>query len=184
MFLSWWRGLVRIADPKTRNTKGGKRWRFPRKLRYAARVEQLEDRVVPAGTTKLFLNIGAGATNIAAARSTVVPVFVDVDTLNGGAGGIQSTTFFIKYDPAVLSINEGTVTPGTPGSDVKLGSLLSTFPAGTYSVGTAAGFGTGVVGVGVTHSTTTFYTGTAGGHLVELDFHVLQTVPVGQTTLL
>jgi hypothetical protein len=84
----------------------------------------------------------------------------------------------------VLSINESTVVPGTAGSDIQLGDLLSTFPAGTYTVGTASGFAPGVVGVGITHATTTFYTGTAGGHLVELDFHVLQTIPVGNTTLL
>src|SRR5207249_5211430 len=62
--------------------------------------------------------------------------------------------------------------------------LLQSFPAGTYTVGTAAGFGSGIVGVGLTHATSTFYTGTAGGHLVELDFHVLQTIPVGTTTVL
>jgi hypothetical protein len=157
---------------------------MPRKLRYLARLEQLEDRVVPAGTTKVFLDVGANINNIAAARSATVPVFIDVDTLNGGAGGIQSATLYVKYDPTVLSINETSVTPGQPGSDIKLGSLLSSFPAGAYNVGTAAGFGSGIVGVGITHATSTFYTGTAGGHLIELDFHVLQTIPVGQTALL
>ena len=53
MFLSWWRGLVRTANPNIQNSKGGNRWRIPRKLRYAARVEHLEDRVVPAGTSPM-----------------------------------------------------------------------------------------------------------------------------------
>ena len=40
MFLSWWRGLVQMANPETKNAKAGNRWRIPRKLRYMARVEQ------------------------------------------------------------------------------------------------------------------------------------------------
>ena len=176
MFLSWWRSLVQTANPQNVKSKSANRWRIPRKLRYTARVEQLEDRVVPAGTTNAFLNAGPSLTNIAAARSATVPVFIDAGTLTGGAGGIQSGTFYVKYDPAVLTIDETT--------DIKLGSLLSGFPSGTYTVSSAAGFGSGTVGVGITHATSTFYTGTAGGHLVEIDFHVLQTIPVGQSTLL
>ena len=134
----------------------------------------------------MFLEVGGNTSNVSttAARSKIVKVFIDAGDLSAAAnaGGIQSGSFYVKYDPTVLSINESS--PGTAGSDVQLGDLLSTFPAGTYNVGTAAGFGPGVVGVGITHATTTFYTGTAGGHLVELDFHVLQTIPVGNTTLL
>src|SRR5207302_4861279 len=133
----------------------------------------------------VFLEVGGSASNtsVAAARSKTIKVFIDAGDLSASAnGGIQSGTFYVKYDPTVLSINESS--PGTAGSDVQLGDLLSTFPSGTYTVGTAAGFSSGLVGVGITHATTTFYTGTAGGHLVELDFHVLQTIPVGTTTLL
>jgi hypothetical protein len=185
MFLYWWRGLARTADPKNATSQGSRRWRFPRKLRYAARVEQLEDRVVPAGSTKVFLNVGANVTNIVAARSTTVPVFIDVDALNGGAGGIQSGTFYVQYDPNVLAINEATVAPGTTGSDIKLGNLLTaSVPAGTYQLITAAGFSSGIVGIGITNNGQAFYTGTAAGHLVELDFHVLQTINVDQTTVL
>jgi hypothetical protein len=156
---------------------------MPRKLRYAARLEHLEDRVLPA--TNVFLNVGPALTNIAAPRSATVPVFIDTGTLTGGAGGIQSATFYVRYDPAVLSINESAVAPGTVGSDIQLGSVLSSgLPAGTYKVGTATGFGPGIVGIGVTNNGAAFYTGTGGGHLVELDFHVLQSVPVSQSTLL
>ena len=134
----------------------------------------------------VFLEVGGNKSNTstAAARSKIVKVFIDAGDLSAAAnaGGVQSGTFYVKYDPTVLSINESS--PGTAGSDIQLGDLLSSFPAGTYNVGTAAGFGPGIVGVGITHATTTFYTGTAGGHLVELDFHVLQTIPVGNTTLL
>src|SRR5205823_4940154 len=83
MFLSWWRGLVQTANLRNNNSKAAKRWHIPRKLRYAARVEQLEDRVVPAGSTSFFLNVGP-LTNVTAARTTTVPVFVDVGTLTGG----------------------------------------------------------------------------------------------------
>jgi hypothetical protein len=152
-----------------------------------ARLESLEDRVVPATTpgTNVFLNAGALLTNVTATRTGVVPVFIDTGTLTGGAGGIQSATFYVRYDPAVLSINEDTVTPGAQGSDIQLGSLLSSIgSAGTYKVVTAAGFGPGVVGVGITNSGSAFFTGTAGGHLVELDFHVQKSASAGQSTLL
>jgi hypothetical protein len=144
--------------------------------------------VNPAGGVRssgtLFLEVGGNASNtsVAAAPSKTVKVFIDAGDLLGLAGGIQSGTFYVKYDPTVLSISEDN--PGAAGSDIQLGDLLTPFPAGTYSVGTAAGFGSGIVGVGLTHATHTFYTGTAGGHLVELDFHVLQTIPVDVSTVL
>src|SRR5205823_2085471 len=138
--------------------------------------------VNPAGGVRtpgtVFLEVGGNTSNtsVAAARSKVVKVFIDAGDLSATAntGGIQSGSFYVKYDPTVLSLDESA--PGSAGSDVQLGDLLKPFPAGTYTVGTAAGFGSGIVGVGITHATTTFYTGTAGGHLVELDFHVLQTI--------
>jgi hypothetical protein len=172
MFLSWW---YRLASKR----------RVSRTLPYLAKLEELEDRLVPAATTRVFLDVGPSNSSVFAARSMTLPVFIDVDTLSGSAvGGVQSATFYVKYDPTVLSINDATVTPGTAGSDIKLGALLSSFPAATYSLAPAAGSGTGLVGVEIRHATSTFYTGTAGGHLVELDFHVLQSIPVDQTTLL
>src|SRR5438067_3104174 len=104
---SWWRRLMQTGDLESEKSKGARWKRLPRT--FQARVEQLEDRIVPAGPTRLFLNVGPSITNIAVARSTTVPVFIDVDTLNGGAGGIMSASLYVKYDPAVLSINETTV---------------------------------------------------------------------------
>src|SRR5437868_8021121 len=114
-------------DGKSQNQNArGAGKRVPRQLRYLAMLEELEDRLVPAAATRVFLDVGPSITNISAARSTTVPVFIDVDTLSGSAvGGIQSATFYLKYDSAVLSINETSVAPGTAGSDIKLGSLLS-----------------------------------------------------------
>ncbi len=61
MFLSWWRSLVKLANPKNENSKSLRRRRVPRKFRSAMRVEQLEDRMVPTGTANLFLNVGTPA---------------------------------------------------------------------------------------------------------------------------
>src|SRR4029077_9186543 len=61
----------------------------------------------------------------------------------------------------------------TTGSDIQLGSLLSTISG--YAVGSATGAGDGIVGVSISHSGSTFYTHTAGGHLIDITFHVLQT---------
>jgi RHS repeat-associated protein len=182
-FKSWLKALQAIAGRKLfgQRRRHGVRGRQGPLTRL--QVEYLEDRILLAGNTNVFLDVGPNITNIAAARATTVPVFIDVGTLVGGAGGIQSGTFYVKYDPAVLSINETTVSPGAAGSDIKLGSLLAPFSA-DYAVGAAAGFGAGLVGVGITNNGTAFYTGTAGGHLLELDFHVLPTILVNQTTLL
>ena len=193
MFLSWWRSLVQLANPKNENSKVLKRRRVPRKFRSAMRVEQLEDRLVPtAGTAKVFLNVGTVATpsnTITAARGTIVPVFIDFNSITAGSsGGLGAGTFYVLYDPTVLSISEtfASVNAPTPsvGADIKLGSLIST-PSLNYSVVPASGFAAGVVAIGLNHSGTTFLSGSPTGHLIELDFHVVSSAPsIGFTTLL
>src|SRR2546421_10232892 len=124
MFLSWWHGLVQAANSNTKSKKRTNRQRLPRKLRYAARVEQLEDRVVPS-TVNMFLNTalsGATTQTLAVGRGTVVPVYVDVGNLVGGAGGIQNATVYLKYDPSELYIDTrpSTVTPAFTNPDIKV----------------------------------------------------------------
>ena len=182
MFLSWWRGLVRSAYP-TKESRPIRR-KVPRKFRSAMRVEQLEDRLVPTtGSANVFLNVGTVSTavTVAANRSTVVPVFIDFDTISAGSvGGIGGGTFYVVYDPMVLSISE---TATTVGSDIKLGSLLSAQSA-AYSLTPAAGFSPGVVAIGLNHTTTNYVNGSQVGHLIELDFHVVSSTAVGISTLL
>ncbi len=183
MFLSWWRSLVRMADPKAR--KGTKHLRVPPKFRAALRVEQMEDRLVPTGgTANVFLNLqnSGGALNaLAAARSTTVPVYIDFNSINPGtSGGISGGTFYVAYDPSVLSISE---TPTSVGSDIKLGSLLTGLSA-NYTLAPAAGFSSGVVAIGLTHQNTAFVTGAPSGHLIELDFHLAPTAALNSSTLL
>ena len=150
-------------------------------------LEHLEDRLVPTGTAQIALNIGAANPIITASPSQMVPVFIDISNIStgGGAGGIGSGSYYVKYDPTVLSINETTVAPGTTGSDIQLGSLLSSLSA-AYGLSTAAGYTPGIVAIGLSHGTSTFLTGTPSGHLIELDFHVIPgAVPAGgETTLL
>ncbi|HWY85803.1 MAG TPA: YDG domain-containing protein, partial [Gemmataceae bacterium] len=181
MILSWLRGMVLVANPKNGTAKGANRKRIPRKLRYAAMIEQLEDRVVPAATN-LFLNFaatGVAVNTVPVARSAAIPVFVDVGTLDsgnvGGSGGIQSADVYIKYDSAVLSINQT--------SDIKLGSLLTSV-ANAYSITPITNVPSNVIAFTIAPNNANLYTGTTGGHLAELDFHVLPTIAVGNTTLL
>src|ERR1700694_3544447 len=101
MILSWLQDLAQMAHPQKKYAKAGTRGRLPRKLRYAARVEQWEYRLVPADSTNLLLNLGAAATPLAtiqAGRSTTVPVFIDAGTLTGGAGGVRAGTFYLDFD--------------------------------------------------------------------------------------
>jgi hypothetical protein len=181
MILSWLHRLLSTNNPKSAGGVSG-RVRVARQRPPKLKLEILEGRLAPAGVTNLFLNAGPLINNVAAAPGTTVPVFIDAGDLSTGAGGFGSGTFYVKYDPTVLALNEAAGAP--PGPDIKLGSLLSAFAA-NYQVESAAGFGVGTVGVGIVHNGTTFYTGTAGGHLVELDFHVLQpTSALGSSTLL
>ncbi len=183
MFLSWWRSLVRMADPKTR--KGTKPLRIPPKFRAALRVEQMEDRLVPTGgTANVFLNlqnIGGALHSLAAPRSATVPVYIDFNSVSAGtSGGVGGGTFYVAYDPNVLSISE---TSTSIGSDIKLGSLLAGLSA-DYTLAPAAGFSTGVVAIGLSHQNATFVTGAPSGHLIELDFHVAQAAALNSSTLL
>ncbi len=183
MFLSWWRSMVRLAYP-TKNSSGiQNRSRVPRKFRSAVRVEQLEDRLVPTtGTANVFLDVGTVSTavTIGGLRSTTVPVYIDFNTISpGSSGGVSGGTFYIVYDPVVLSINE---TASALGSDIKLGSLL---PAAlNYSLAPAAGLAPGVVAIGLNHSGNSFVNGSLTGHLIEIDFHVVSSTAVGMSTLL
>ncbi len=69
------------------------------------------------------------------------------------------------------------------GADIKLGSLLSG-NAANYNLTPAFGFGTGVVAIGLNHTGSGYVSGPLTGHMIELDFHVVQTSAPGNTTLL
>ncbi len=186
MFLSWWRDLVKLSQPKSIKGRSARRRALPRKFRTALRVEQLEDRFVPTnGSANVFLNLQnltSQLNTVSAARSSTVPVYIDFDAISQGtqAGGIGGGTFYVLYDPAVLSISQSA---SGLGADIKLGSLLSGMSS-DYNLVQATGFSAGVVAVGLTHQGQDFVTGSPSGHLIELDFHVVPTAPLGQSTLL
>ncbi len=138
------------------------------------------------GKSLVSLDVGAGVTAVTAARSSVVKVFIDFDnhtaagTSLGSNGGLAGGSFYVLYDPSVLSISE---TAGGVGSDIKLSTLLSG-SSSFYNLTTASGFSTGVVAIGLNHSGSTFVNGGLTGHLLELDFHVVQTTSLGISSLL
>jgi len=117
MILFWWRGLFQAAQRK--NSKGAGRVRIPRN--YASRPgwNNLRTGSSPRGRQTYSSISDPASHQIAAARSTTVPVFIDAGPFTDGAGGVQSGTFYVRYDPAVLSINETT--------DIQLGALLASF---------------------------------------------------------
>ncbi len=95
-------------------------------------------------------------------------------------GSLASASFYVLYDPSVLSISE---TASSLGGDIKQSTLLNS--SSGYNVQVATGFATGVAAIGLTHSGSTgFIPAGETGHLFEIDFHVLQTAPVGMSTLL
>ncbi len=120
MFLSWWRSLVKLANPKNENSKSLRRRRIPRKFRSAMRVEQLEDRMVPAGTANVFLNVGTVASplsTVTATRGSTVPVFIDFNTINTGPAVVtfsQTGSFTFSYSGT--SGNAFAYTSGASGS--------------------------------------------------------------------
>src|SRR5947209_1280948 len=106
--------LVKTLFARHRPVPSARRWR--------PWLESLENRLAPAAATNLFLDVGPLINNVAAARSNVVPVYVDVGSLAGGAGGFKYLNVYIRIDEP-LTLNYNTVAPGAPGSDIKLGSL-------------------------------------------------------------
>ncbi len=151
-------------------------------------LEALEERLVPANTPKgiISLNLGNGSTAIAASPSQIVPVFIDFDnnstpgTNAGPVGGVSGGSFYLTYDPKVLSISESATSVG---SDVKLGSLISALPL-NYNLSSVAGFAPGVVAIGLNHTGANYAGPGLTGHLIELDFHVVQTTSIANSTLL
>ncbi|HWY86362.1 MAG TPA: Ig-like domain-containing protein, partial [Gemmataceae bacterium] len=105
MFLSWWRGLVQVANPKTKTSKDGNRWRIPRKFRYAARVEQLEDRVVPA--TNIFVDVGAATLIVQAMPGSLSPATADAGNATIQVAAATGTT-------TTVSTSNATPVYGTP----------------------------------------------------------------------
>src|ERR1041384_7925333 len=111
MFLTWWRSLVQSAQGN-KNDKRRKRRPVPSRFRTVVSLEQLEDRIVPAaGKANVYLNVSSSLTQsntIAAARSNVVPVFIDFATISTGSngGGIGAFQYYVVFDPTVLSISQ------------------------------------------------------------------------------
>ncbi len=185
MFLSWWLSVWKRTQCESNQNKT-RHHRLPRRFHPALAVEHLEDRLVPvAGKASIFLNLGtptAPVKTITATPGSTVPVFIDFDTISAGTnGGLGSGSYYLLYDPSVLSVSE---TQASLGSDIKLGSVLSGRSA-NYNLNVAGGHVPGVVGVGLNHSGATFVTGSVTGHLIEIDFHVVaSTTAVGSSALL
>ncbi len=145
-----------------------------------------------AGKSLVSLDVGAGLTTITASPTGTVQVFIDFDnhtasgTSTGSNGSVAGGSFYVLYDPAVLSINPETGgSNGSVGSDIKLGSLVSSVPGNAYTLSPAAGFGTGVIAVSLNHNSSGAFASTSlTGHLIEIDFHVLQVATPGISSLL
>ncbi len=141
-----------------------------------------------AGKSLVSLNVGAGITSITASPTGTVSVFIDFDnhlatgTSTGSNGSVASGSFYVLYDPAVLSISE---TASSVGTDIKLGTLFTGSPANAYTLAPAAGFSTGVVAINLNHNSSSPFLGVGlAGHLIEIDFHVLQMAALNNSTLL
>jgi phosphotransferase system IIA component len=109
MVLSWWGGSFQVKNTKKVSASGAKRRRALHKLRYVARLEQLEDRIVPSGNTKALLHIMPNVSNNSATTTTLslsnaAPVYGTAVTLTAtvapGTGTQVPTqggvTFFIN----------------------------------------------------------------------------------------
>src|SRR5262245_17038673 len=100
MVISWWRNLVKGANPKAETSRGGRRRRVPSHSRRRPCLERFEDRVVPAA----FLSMPS--TGLSGAQSTtVMAVPININSLDDGAGhtGLSSAQFAILYNPTVFN---------------------------------------------------------------------------------
>jgi Bacterial Ig domain len=141
--------------------------------------EQFEDRLVP---TTLSI-----PTNLVAGRGAIVLVPVNVDILLDNSNptlapqqGLSGGDFVVHYDPSVLALDPATdIHLGTLGNPLVLGDGYSAANPNGWSIQAAHSPSPGTVIFGLVDSSAELVTGTGGGSLAVMNFHVLANAPLG-----
>jgi hypothetical protein len=151
-------------------------------------IEQFEDRLVP---TTVALSI---PTNLAASQGATIQVPINVNDLFDDVTGVDAgfapqsgmlgATVVLWYNPKVFSVD--------PIKDLSLGTLGNpSIPGDGYSPAIPNGWEIigntqaplGQVVLGIIDNSTTTLTGTGGGSLAVINFHVLSNASLGPTMI-
>ncbi len=113
-------------------------------------------------------------TNLTAGRGSIVTVPINVnalyDPVNGNIG-LTSASFIVVYDPNVFTLSP---------TDVNLGN--ATAAAAGWGIGTQSN-AAGYFDITLSNNGEGFLTGTTGGSLVTMNFHVNGQAPFGQSII-
>ena len=151
---------------------------------YHPRIEQLEDRLVP---TTLSI-----PTNLVVSRGGSVQVPINVDVLSdlnpdpnvGQQTGLSGGSFVLWYNPSVLSLNPSTdVGLGTLGNPSISGDGFSPASPNGWSIVSPNSPNPGELAFGIVNGNGTLVSGTGGGSLAVINFHVLPGAPLGATMI-
>jgi len=146
------------------------------------------------GSTTVTVPVTVYIPSLTTARSATTTVPIEVNALEDPAGtfgqsGLSGGAFVLYYDPSVFSVSP---TLGSNNTDVQLGTLgTDTAPGDGYSPAADNGWQVGVTtsdpGVlAITLSNPSGaipLTGTGGGTLVTVNFHVLPNAPLGSSVI-
>ena len=112
--------------------------------------------------------------NLAAGRGGVITVPINVNALNdpiAGNTGLAAGSFVVFYNTAAFSVSN---------SDIKLGTIPSSSTGWTISTSTST---PGYISITLSNDGTGIITGTGGGSLVTITFHVAGHAPFGANTI-
>jgi hypothetical protein len=149
-----------------------------------------------SGTADITVPVTAFIPNASVARGGSLMVPIKVNALNDQVSplqqsGVSSWTFVLFYDPSVFTVSPSDVQLGTI-SNPSISDPSGTGPGDGYSptstngwtVGTLPGAGPGELIVTVTNPQAAIpVTGTAGGTLVAVNFHVLGNSVLGASVI-
>jgi len=186
MIPSWWRNLAKLANGNGKPSRRH-RHRSARRPSFRPVCEQFEERLVP---TTVSLSI---PTDLIGSRGGSVLVPINVNDLLDDTSipiaapqqGLSGASFVLWYDPSVLSVN--------PSVDISLGTVGDpSIPQDGFSPSNPQGWfisqGTPVTSGNLNFSlglqtTSPNLTGTGGGSLAVINFHVLPNAPLGPTMI-
>ena len=198
MFQSWWRNLTKLVNPRNDSPRRRRRRSSTQAPAPARRMvlELLEDRLVPSGTPT-YLQLEP-STSTSLNRGGILTEMVNVNNLvnsndyNGSTDnkGLYSGNIVIVYNAAVLTAASTDVSFAT-GSPISAGETIGITPYRAAFTNFVEPNGSTVTLseldislTGKSNGGHYGYTGSSGGNLLQINFHVNTAAPFGAQSVL